>query len=698
MSADATGATEEVVIIGGGMGGLSAAYFLSDPILNGRYNITVYTMGWRLGGKGASGRNANNHDRIEEHGLHIWFGTYHNAIALMRRCYGELGRAPDTPLASFDDAFKPQRRVVLLEQAKDKWRHWQVEFPDLPELGGERTVLDLLRRLIGWVLDTLRPVPELGQRRVADFVGDAGVGETATIRLLTGGLLEGDHTGRHLLEFIAGQLPLIGHGVVDSKLRQFVSGGLRLLARMLWDVVGDRLPGDDSGRHTWILAYLGITVARGMLDDELFIKGFDAVDDIELRAWLNRHSSFPDSKDGQPDRIAFCSANLQAFYDASFSYVDGNANLPNVAAGIGLRCVLRILFDYSGPIILEMQAGMGDTVFAPIYRVLQRRGVQFKFFHRLTELGVTDDGRTIDRITFSQQVQLPAGAEYCPLVKVGSLDSWPSTPRYEQIVDGDKLRECGANLEHWSSGWNDSGPRFELRKGQFSRVVLAISYDLLHEVAAALEGQSRWKAMVEGLGTTRTQAAQLWFSRQRDELGLEGDPEIFGSFVEPWSSLVDFSHLLARESWPADNAPRYLNYTCGPLATNDPPEDEAVFERLRDFLIRSGGELWPRAGDANGFDWNTLYAPAGSLGEDRLRHQYWRANIDPTERYVIAKSGTASLRLHAGNTGFANLAIAGEWTDSGVNISSIEATVISGMRAARAISGSPALIRGEHDL
>ena len=33
-----------------------------------------------------------------------------------------------------------------------------------------------------------------------------------------------------------------------------------------------------------------------------------------------------------------------------------------------------------------MNAGMGDTIFAPIYEVLKRRGVTFNFFHRVTSL------------------------------------------------------------------------------------------------------------------------------------------------------------------------------------------------------------------------------------------------------------------------------------------------------------------------
>ena len=160
---------ERICIIGGGIGALTSAYFLTDPQLAGRFEVTVYTMGWRLGGKGASGRNQHRQSRIEEHGLHIWFGTYHNAISLMRRCYAELGRTPDQPLATFEDAFKAQRRVVLLEAVGDQRRPWPIDFPELPPFGDGLTVLGLLRRLIDWLTRRLDDVPGLDRRRVADF-------------------------------------------------------------------------------------------------------------------------------------------------------------------------------------------------------------------------------------------------------------------------------------------------------------------------------------------------------------------------------------------------------------------------------------------------------------------------------------------------------------------------------------------------
>ncbi len=65
-------------MLGGGCAAMAAAFELSRPEHAGRFEVTVYQMGWRLGGKGASGRG--RHDRIEEHGLHLWMGFYENAF------------------------------------------------------------------------------------------------------------------------------------------------------------------------------------------------------------------------------------------------------------------------------------------------------------------------------------------------------------------------------------------------------------------------------------------------------------------------------------------------------------------------------------------------------------------------------------------------------------------------------------------
>src|SRR5438067_1428488 len=124
---------QKIAILGGGAGAMAAAFFLSaQPGWRERYQITVYQQGWRLGGKGASGRNAQLGQRIEEHGLHIWFGHYANAFALMRAVYAELGRPPQAPLPPWDAAFRPQDYIALAEQRGDGWQPWNLVLPRRP--------------------------------------------------------------------------------------------------------------------------------------------------------------------------------------------------------------------------------------------------------------------------------------------------------------------------------------------------------------------------------------------------------------------------------------------------------------------------------------------------------------------------------------------------------------------------------------
>ena len=57
-----------VSILGGGLSGLVTAFNLTAPKQQGRYEVTIYQLGWRLGGKCATGRNADVHQRIQEIG------------------------------------------------------------------------------------------------------------------------------------------------------------------------------------------------------------------------------------------------------------------------------------------------------------------------------------------------------------------------------------------------------------------------------------------------------------------------------------------------------------------------------------------------------------------------------------------------------------------------------------------------------
>ena len=120
----------KVAVLGGGVGGMTAAFELTaTPELRERFDVTAYQLGWRNGGKGASGRNAAIADRIEEHGLHVWLGYYDNAFRLMRDAYDELGREPGTPLATFDDAFKGCDELILYDRQGDGWHALRFDCP-----------------------------------------------------------------------------------------------------------------------------------------------------------------------------------------------------------------------------------------------------------------------------------------------------------------------------------------------------------------------------------------------------------------------------------------------------------------------------------------------------------------------------------------------------------------------------------------
>ena len=110
---------KKVAILGGGISALTTAFELSSqPDWQQSMDITIYQMGWRLGGKCATARG--EHMRIEEHGIHGFLGSYYNALPVMRRCYEALGRAPGQPLATFDEAFKPESFVLMWEYIDGK--------------------------------------------------------------------------------------------------------------------------------------------------------------------------------------------------------------------------------------------------------------------------------------------------------------------------------------------------------------------------------------------------------------------------------------------------------------------------------------------------------------------------------------------------------------------------------------------------
>jgi uncharacterized protein with NAD-binding domain and iron-sulfur cluster len=378
---------------------------------------------------------------------------------------------------------------------------------------------------------------------------------------------------------------------------------------------------------------------------------------------------------------------------------------------VALRTLLRTGWTYKGAFAWKMQAGMGDTVFTPLYEVLRRRGVRFAFFHRVENLGLSADRRAVETIDVTVQAT-PKGGDYRPLVDVQGLPCWPSEPLYEQLAEGDELRAGRIDLESAWTPWPGVAKR-SLRRGQdFDVVILGIAIGALPHLTRELSAASApWADMLAHVKTVQTQAFQLWLDRAARDLGWDADePAVVGSYPACWA---DMSHLLPREDWGAELGLKNVSYFCYPLSEPEPipapgadphfpgKEAERVKAESLAFLGRDIGALWPAATAPPGtgpLDWARLVDRSGGAAAARFDAQFWRANIDGSERYVLSVKGSTRYRLRADESGFENLYLAGDWTRNGLNAGCVEAAVISGLQAARAICGHPRVIIGEKDL
>nr|MDC2855574.1 FAD-dependent oxidoreductase [Ningiella sp. W23] len=147
---------EKIVIIGGGVSAMTAALYLTEQSDWQQHRaITVYQQGWRLGGKGASGRNAASGQRIEEHGLHVWFGAYVNSFKTIETVYTKLQRPADSPLSTWQQALKPHSFIALEEYIDGQWQTWPIDFPLLPGNPADGsldiTPWDFIKMTLAWL-------------------------------------------------------------------------------------------------------------------------------------------------------------------------------------------------------------------------------------------------------------------------------------------------------------------------------------------------------------------------------------------------------------------------------------------------------------------------------------------------------------------------------------------------------------------
>lgn len=722
---------QRIVILGGGMAALAAAWELTNqPDWQSRYDITLHQVGWRLGGKCASGRGPNG--RIEEHGIHVLMGFYDTVFGILQSCYGEMARPPGAPLATWQQAVEGQGKVVLMESIGENWLPWEFRFrpnAKVPGPGHARrhphaVLRSLMRRMLATHFHSpLFRSPHLTLHRTA--TQEAGhhrsLKESSECLRDEGSPLAEDEKqdllqklDEYLLHIHA--LPIVQHalshgapgkaapgastphgllGLLEAAEREAEHLVREVEAHLLDPILCDI-------RRAVISLELGYAMARGILLDGVLKSGdwdFEAINHLDLRDWIGRNlEGLPGDHTHTTD-----SAAVRGIYDLVFAYADGVAGRFALEAGTALSFMLRIVFEYKGAIYWHMMAGMGDVVMAPLHQVLKARGVGFEFFHAVKRLHLAPDGASVESIEIGQQVR--TRGEYDPLIEVQGLPCYPSEPVYERLElapgEEQELRGMQKKFNGLESPWTPWPDREVLRLEagrDFDRVILGISIGALKRLCPELEELPRWKNLFDNIQTTATQSAQMWMKPSLTECGWERGPCVMDAYAQPFNSWMDESHLIGRENWPQNSVPGSIAYFTGPLPNQSqpPPYEEHGYAEEQHEVARQNFQHWlglntralfPNAcaPEGHGLDFDVLIDPQGGHGEARLEAQYWRANVNPSDHYVLSVPGSSRHRLAPGDSGLDNVILTGDWTRNGMNAGSVEAAAVSGVLAAQAL-------------
>jgi uncharacterized protein with NAD-binding domain and iron-sulfur cluster len=675
-----TRAQEKVAILGGGMAGLSAAWRLSEPGWRNRFqSITVYQRGWRLGGKGASSRG--DHGRIEEHGLHIWLGSYENAFRLLRECYAELDRPttdPAAPILAWDEAMIPADNPGLADRQGEDWMTWLGTHPRDDQLPGDPDGRGRGITTVGFVQQALQLVLAF-----ADSLREAG---SSTLLLSTSP--ERPPTPQ------SQSIDAIQHGVLAALLAVSqpqppegppVDVLTQALGAARTTIDYENRP---DHRRTWVLMSLITAVVRGVIVDNLVTdsRGFRSVNDEDFGEWILRHGGHPDVLE---------SPLVRGIYDLVFGYQDADHERPACAAGLTIFLIGMVLFGYKGSIFWKMTAGMGDVVIAPLYQALRHRGVEFEFFHRVDALHLDDRRQRVESITIGRQVALAGGVtRYEPLTTVRGLPVFPDAPLGDQVV----ARSPTHDLESHFGKREDVETRLLRRGVDFDHLVLAVSIGMIPIIAEELVAdRPEWLDMTTHVRTVATQAFQIWLRPTEPALGWPKPGATISAYLRPFETWASMPQTLWAEDWPTDDRPGTVAYFCGSLDAEWPTPEavpsyvrryrEQVHNEAADYIDRHLRLYFPNAFDENGFDWRLLSGVTHQTGTAALATQHVSVNIDPSDRYVQSVPGSDKYRLRPDESGYDNLVLAGDWTDCGLNAGCVEAAVMSGLQAANVLLG-----------
>jgi uncharacterized protein with NAD-binding domain and iron-sulfur cluster len=696
---------QKIAIVGGGPAGLAAAFELTKTGRCPGDCVTVYQTGWRLGGKCASGRD--NRRRIVEHGLHLWFGYYENAFRLLREAYAELPNAPRR-FRHWNDAFQPLACTQIGDQrlAKDgsfipfTWPRRAGSPGDGREPHLWESVIGLFK-LLSQLHDAFVEGASPRPRTIAVHPHYARAFDSL---FKTRGSLE-DLSPRDAVRRALRWSVEIGTGISDPIHLFGVKALVRAAAKTLWEECG-------GGAHPMVskdklltdVTDIAAAFVSGLIDD-VIINRMEIVelDEFDFRDWL--------SANGADDRSVNESPLVRALYDTMFQYCEGDTARPSYGAGTAAQVVLRLLGTYKGDAVWKASAGLGEVLIAPLYQVLKTRGVRFAFFHKLKRIELTEDRTGIARLHFSRQVDLPDD-RFEPTFAFKDITCWPAAPPADLVK-----AEDGAPSSDLESRWctTSAKPDLILAQGMdFAEVVLAIPLGAFKSLRRdpgpceeLIRANPRFRQMSESIGMVPSLSVQVWSPNSLAELGWPKETAAMVSGPQALQIWTDMSQVLAYEDWNADG-PKSVHYFCnvfGSPAFRDPaavgPANEAARSLVTEWFEKKAGDFWPNATQAASgrhttFRWTSMEDPLNRVGRYRLEAQVVKANVDPSACCCGSAAGSTAWRLKTDGSGFHHLFLAGAWIDTGFNTECVEAAIMSGKQASRAICGSPAIIEGEN--
>lgn len=672
----------KVAVVGGGIAGLTAAFELTKGSRGDDCEVVVFQMGWRLGGKCASGRDDD--DRIVEHGLHIWFGYYENAFQLLQEVYEEWQPRRGTKITRWDAVLEGQD-FTPVGRPGGKPPFIPLHWPPNSELPGDgaspsfwESIANVLR-LLSQFHDARAPL--LTSSDIQIYI-EANV--LAAFQRTVGPywrLVKGRFPG-NVLKMAALWAERVAH-VPKERTATNLDGIKYLLRQTRTALLGVRKTADDV--LVAEVVDIAAALAGGVIDDIVFSrKPLVELDVFDLREWLILH--------GAQWTTAFQSIAVKALYDTMFQYCEGDETRPSYAAGTAVQVILRLLGTYKRHAVWKARGSLGETLIAPLYQVLEARSVRFKFFHKLERIALNDSRDAVAELHFALQCEIDDDA-YEPTGWCHGFTTWKARPSDEDLES------------RWGTA---SVGNLVLKQGvDFDDVVLAIPPGAFRSVDAMagpcdelLRASSNFRMMSETLGLVPSLSVQVWCNKALGELGWRYPRPAMVSGPGALQIWADMSHILLCEGWDNTDSAS-LHYFCNvaslQVADSSPAAEKAlamVRTQAIEWFNDRVPDLWT-AQRAGAFDWSIMIDPRNCLGESRIEAQMVRANVEPSACCVSSAAGTTRRRLKTDASGFGHLFLAGSWIDTGFNTECIEAAVMSGKQACRAICGEPIIVHGE---